>query len=342
MTQPPSTVELHETAADWFLRRRNERWTPADEADFERWLAADPAHREAYTGLARTWDDFTHVPRPALAADAAPARSPQRAPVDAPPPRTGHRRPGPLARLFGAFPAPAVAAACAVLIIGGWFAWDNVPRYSAELATAHGQSGRLELPDGSNIVLNMDSRLQVRYYPRRREVLLAQGEAFFHVEPGPERPFTVLAGNSEVRVVGTAFNVRAAPPRLVVKVLEGKVEVRADKAARQNPVLLTARQGLVLDPDSYRYQTIEAAADTIGDWRGGQLVFRRTRLVEVAEALSRYLGRPVTLQGSGIADLRISGYAATQTPDAFLESLPDLLPVRVLRREDGSYLIAGR
>lgn len=345
MTAPPSTVEFHESAAEWFLRRRDAQWTAADEATFEAWLAADPAHCRAYADLARTWDDFAHIPRPALAADAASTEASASAPQNAParkPATAPRRHPGLLARLFGAVPSPAVVATCVVLIVGGWFAWDNVPRYSAELATAHGQTERLELPDGSSIVLNMDSRLQVRYYPRRREVQLTQGEAFFRVEPGPERPFTVLAGNSEVRVVGTAFNVRTAPPRLVVKVLEGKVEVRVDKAASHPPVLLAAQQGIVLDPANNRYRTIATLADTVGDWRNGQLVFRRARLAEVAEELGRYLGQPVTLQGNGIADLRVSGYAATRTPEAFLESLSDLLPVRVLRQKDGSYLIAGR
>ncbi|THF67124.1 DUF4880 domain-containing protein [Pseudothauera nasutitermitis] len=343
MTAPAPSVELHETAAEWFLRRRDTPWTPDDEAAFADWLAADPAHRQAYTSLARTWDDLAHVQRPALAADtdAETADAPAGRYADTPRPSPG-RRMRRLPRLFGGLPAPAIATACIALIVGGWFAWDNTPRYSAELATVHGQTEQLDLPDGSRIVVNMDSHLQVRYYPRRREIRLSHGEAFFHVEPGPERPFTVRTGSSEVRVVGTAFNVRAAPPRLVVKVLEGQVEVRADTSANRPPIRLAAQQGLVLDPVSRRYQTITLLADTIGDWRDGQLVFRRTRLAEVAEDLARYLGQPVNLHGDGIADLRVSGYAATRAPEAFLESLPDLLPVRVQRQDDGAYVIAGR
>lgn len=323
MSRPDPSAELHETAAEWFLRRRDAGWTPADEADFANWLAADPAHRQIYASFARTWDDFAQVRRPALAAKCAPRRNW-------------------LARLFDALPAPAVAAACVMLAVGGWFGWNNIPHYSAELATAHGQTGQLDLPDGSRIVLNMDSQVQVRYYPRRREIVLGQGEAFFRVELGPERPFTVRTGRSEVRVVGTAFNVRATPPRLIVKVLDGVVEVRPDTAADQPPLRLTAQQGLTFDQTGNYYQTFAPQAESIGDWRAGQLVFRRAPLSEVADDIARYLGQPVELRGSSLAGLSVSGYATTRAPQAFLESLPELLPVRVQRQRGGGYVITRR
>ncbi|MCV2219047.1 FecR family protein [Thauera sp. Sel9] len=343
MTAPTPNVELHETAAEWFLHRREASWTSADETAFTEWLAADPAHRLAYDKLARTWNDFDHVRRPALAADID-ART-----LDAPasqPVNTSRSSPGPrrhwLHSLFGGLPAPAIATACIALVVGSWLAWDNIPRYSIELATAHGQTEQLALPDGSSIVLNMDSQMQVRYYPRRREVRLGRGEAFFRVENGPERPFIVRTGNSEVRVVGTAFNVRAVPPGLNVKVLEGVVEVRINTSSKQAPVRLAARQGLLFDQAGRRYQTTPLLAETVGDWRDGQLVFRRSRLAEVAEELGHYLGQPIELRGKDTAELRVSGYATTRAPQAFLESLPDLLPVRVQRQDDGSYVIARR
>ncbi|ENO86024.1 FecR family protein [Thauera linaloolentis] len=343
MTPLAPNVQLHEAAAEWFLRRSETPWTPADETAFAEWLAADPAHQQVYASLARTWDDFSSVQRPALAADSAAETSDISAGQAASTPRSA---PNPRRRwfqgLFGGLSIPTAATACLTLVVGGWLAWNNIPRYSVELATAHGQTERFDLPDGSSAVLNMDSQVQVRYYPGRRTVQLSRGEAFFRVEAGPERPFTVRTGNSEVRVIGTAFNVRAIPPGLSVKVLEGQVEVRIDTSSKQAPVRLAARQGLLFDPVGMRYQTTALLAETVGDWRDGQLIFRRSRLAEVAEELGRYLGQPVELRGKGIADLRVSGYAATQAPQAFLESLPDLLPVRVQKRNDGTYVIVSR
>ena len=71
-------------------------------------------------------------------------------------------------------------------------------------------------------------------------------------------------------------------------------------------------------------------------------VFRRAPLSEVADDIARYLGQPVELRGRSLADLSVSGYATTRAPQAFLESLPELLPVRVQRQRGGGYVITRR
>ena len=55
-----------------------------------------------------------------------------------------------------------------------------------------------------------------------------------------------------------------------------------------------------------------------------------------------FRSKPVTLGTPGLQALPVSGFAATSAPAAFLEALPDLLPVRVARTADGGYLIQPR
>ena len=244
---PQELVGLHDRAADWFVRRQQPDWTGADERALDAWLGAHPLHRSIFEGMSRHWhgapqlrelfpDEFgAAVPPAAPAVCAAPAAAPPR-----------HRV---LARWPGR-PAAAlsVLAVVSLLAWGGWYRWDHTPGYTLQARTAPGQTQSIELPDGSRVALNVDSELQVRYYPRRREVVLDRGEAFFEVTPGPDRPFTVDSGASRVRVVGTAFNVRAGPPRLVVKVLEGKVQLRPERDRAGGDVLLLARAWLWTAP----------------------------------------------------------------------------------------------
>lgn len=335
---PQELVGLHDRAADWFVRRQQPDWTGADERALDAWLGANPLHRSIFEGMSRHWhgapqlrelfpDEFGAAVPPAEPAVCA-------APAAAPPGQRVHARwPGrPAAAL-------SVLAVVSLLAWGGWYRWDHTPGYTLQARTAPGQTQSIELPDGSRVALNVDSELQVRYYPRRREVVLDRGEAFFEVTPGPDRPFTVDSGASRVRVVGTAFNVRAGPPRLVVKVLEGKVQLRPERERVGGDVLLLAAGAGVAVDSAGRHSTVVADADSVGDWRTGQVRFSGTPLAEVAQELSRYLGAPVELGDESLGRLRVSGLLATAAPERFVRALPALIAVRVQPLSGGGWLI---
>lgn len=329
-------VDLHETAADWISRQRAVGWTADDEQALAAWLDASPLHRDIYASMGRTRQLFAQLPQfradAARAASAAPGRSAAAAVTSRPARTLGFWHA--LARRPAFMPALAVLAC--VLLGGGWFAWDNTPRYQLSLVTGTHDTRTVDLPDGSRIAVNVGSQVEVRYYPRRREVVLAQGEAFFNVAASTSRPFTVDAGPSRITVVGTAFNVRAAPHRLVVTVLEGRVEVLPGRdPARGGPLLLRANAGIAVDPATGRHQVLAAAPETVGDWRSGHVRLLRMPLGELVQELARYLGQPVVLASQELASLPVSGFLATATPERFLELLPDLVPVRVQRDGEG-------
>ncbi|WP_454694527.1 FecR family protein [Achromobacter aegrifaciens] len=340
---------MHEAAAEWLVRRQDASWSDADEQALHAWLAARPAHRQAYSRVARTWQDLSHAPRPALASDgqaaAGPTRTlPRRSSRNAPGRRAG--RPGFWGTLLGQpMFSKAFAAACAVLVLGGgygWYRWDNTAGYVLSVSTAAGEVRQLDLPDGSHVALNFGSTLEVRYYPRRRELVLNQGEGFFDVAADTGRPFTVDARQSRITVVGTAFNVRNTADEVIVKVSHGRVRVQPDRDKARPELSLGAEQGVTVDARNATYQAVAAVPDGVGGWRNGRLVYRRTPLGEVAQEVAQYLGKPVALASPGLKSLPVSGFAATNAPAAFLEALPDLLPVQVKRTPGGGYLIQDR
>lgn len=334
MTLTPELALRHQRAADFFMRRREPDWTGADERELDVWLA-DATNRAIYASLAVTALDLQQIGRPPLASDAA-ARTPEAA---------GRRAAAAPRRSW--LPrhkawAPALLSAL-LLAGGGWYWWDHHPGYVLDIATGPGETREVALPDGTRVTLNFDSRLKVRYYPRRRNAELAAGEAFFQVAPAAQQPFSVDSGTSQVRVVGTAFNLRSGPPQFVVKVLEGRVEVRPDRRRADAPVLqLGAGAGVSVDAATGNHRSVPASADSVGDWRHGQLVFAQTPLAEVAAELARYLGRPVQLDGARLAALPVSGMVVTSAPAGFLRSLPLLLPVRVTDLGADGWRISAR
>lgn len=118
--------------------------------------------------------------------------------------------------------------------------------YSEIISTPNQVINEYTLPDGSVVALNSNSKL---VFPKQfkgdtREVTI-EGEAFFDVTPNPEKPFIINAGNAQVKVVGTSFNVAAYPETEMVEVIvkTGKVEV-----INKNEVDLSTAKQVYLTP----------------------------------------------------------------------------------------------
>ncbi len=323
----PDTVERYETAAAWFTRRgTGEGWSAEDEASWQAWLDADPRHRQAYDAMAATWTDLDHLPRPRLANDVAMGEP-------------NLRRPPLRARRAWVMTS---LAACLAAVVGAGYGYLHVPTFSDEVSTLHAPLRDVILPDRTVVSLNAGTHLQVRFYPRHREVRLIQGEAFFDVASHEGQPFAVKAHGVDVNVVGTAFNVRLGERAVHVRVQEGTVRVDAAGVARPAAAVLTAGQGVEVDRATSSVRQLTQAPEAVGSWRAGHLVFRHATLAEVVEELAAYLDRPVRLIGAGTAGLRLSGIASTGEPRRFIDALPALLPVAVTQQPDGSYRVSAR
>lgn len=147
-----------------------------------------------------------------------------------------YRRPHILAGFFswrriGRF-AAGIAAAAVLMIGTGYFirqqTFDSLSGQLAVLETPAGQRARMVLPDGTQVWLNADTRMECPavFAKGERRVKLS-GEALFEVVHDTKCPFIVETFASEVEVLGTKFNVLAdAGSNLFsTMLLEGRVKV---------------------------------------------------------------------------------------------------------------------
>ena len=84
------------------------------------------------------------------------------------------------------------------------------------------------LPDGSEVELDLKTRLSFANFRDIRRVVLDDGEAYFHVTHDTAHPFVVRAGKGSITVTGTRFNVWKYQDNVVVTVTEGSVKVRSE------------------------------------------------------------------------------------------------------------------
>lgn len=228
------------------------------------------------------------------------------------------------------------AAMIAILIMAfGWFFLisDKAPE-SVYVATTNNTSEQL-LPDGTKVFLNYNSKIS---YPEHfngdlRTVSL-QGEAFFDVKPDPAHPFVIQANGTEIRVLGTSFNVKAyneAPVR--VDVATGKVRVSKDS----HRVELVKGQSAEVLKDSIR--SLQANMNLMG-YRTQVYEFNAADLQDVVSSIRDGYHVDVRLSNDKIAQCRLTIRFEKEPVDATLSVIAETLDLN-LRKEGKVYWLEG-
>lgn len=221
-----------------------------------------------------------------------------------------------------------------LLVVTSTLAID--PAWQADTwTTAVGEQRQHKLIDGSTIVLNTNTVLKVEQHLRSRQLIVEQGEAAFTVSHG-WRPFIVTAGDTTVTDIGTEFSVRLKSEDVRVAVSQGAVNV----AVGQQQQTLMAGQAITSSQGRLsELQDVDVEQEIA--WQQGKWMFDGTALSDVSEEIQRYRrqGVQVSEQAAGI---RVSGIYDIQAVEAFIDDLPQIIPVQVERADDGAVLIKKR
>lgn len=221
-------------------------------------------------------------------------------------------------------------------------AWTLDPAWqSSQIATRIGERTTWTLRDGSTIQLNTNSMAVVENHLRSQRILLKQGEARFTVSHG-WRKFVVQAGNTTILDIGTVFNVRHRPDdpaRAVdVAVLDGEVAVSTTGIPQ--PVSLLAGRAVEVTADGAMAERATQPDSTA--WADGRLVLDGTPLRQLVTELQRYRAAPIRMRDDDVGALRLSGDFDIGRLEAFIDTLPAMLPVAVTRLPDGTVTISKR
>ncbi len=235
-------------------------------------------------------------------------------------------------------------AGAGLLTAGGARWWLQQPTLALALETGRGQLRDQLLPDGTELAMAARTVLSVTYHRDRREVRVVRGEVRFEVAPDAALPFTVRTDWGRVRVLGTVFTVGVHASGMQVAVAEGQVGVWHGAQAADGPPALVLQAGDSMRADSQGLgRRVAVQPDDVGAWRRGWLVFDDTPLPEVVERWNDYLPQRLQLGAQEkLRTLRLSGSFLLRQPQAFLRALPDMLPVRLGRGDEGTTLIETR
>ncbi|WP_169801547.1 FecR family protein [Hydrogenophaga palleronii] len=328
----------------WFLRRQDSHWDAQDEQAFQHWLN-QPGHRQAYSAWEADWQLMDHLP-PASATRLRAQVAAERARPTVHTPALSRPAPARRRLLAGGL---ALAGAAAMATTGGWLAWQQhlaQPVYEQAFSTHRGQQIQLQLPDGSTLRLDTATRLTARFFPRRRELLLEEGQAMFAVAADVQRPFVVTAGGVRITVVGTRFAVRLTPgipgregPEVAVE--EGRVRVSmaagtpAGTVQAADDILLSGGQRLVFGADGQRPVRVELEPEGVAAWRHMPLSFSDVPLRQALAEMARYGDLGISRIDPAAAELRLSGTIDPRKAAAARRLLAHALPITIEPGRDG-------
>jgi transmembrane sensor len=333
----PDTAAIEAEAAAWVARFDAGDVSAKDQAAFQEWLNRSALHRDAVAEYGNLWSEFDALGQLTGTGDAGPQVIV----------RDDHP-----ATLKRASPWLAACAAAVIAVAGGAAFFHPKPQHFAKLEnhpaakpslsptrlsyeTAVGGQKKITLADGSSVILNTNSRLDVNFSGPNRDIHLVRGEAYFDVVHDKARPFIVHANNYVVRDIGTAFNVHLSKAGLVeVGVTKGSVEVKPANGARVSGLaesldVVTAGHNIVLGEKIERAAVV-ASADIERKlaWRQGELIYTGQPLAEVLADIGRYSDIKVELADPALANLPVGGAFRTDQIEAIFAALENNFGIR--------------
>jgi transmembrane sensor len=308
--------EVRVEAATWIARLRDERRGPDVEAELQEWLGESDENRRAFNRMTRVWKLAGSIRmRPRADVSAVRARRSRFSPW-----------------------AAAVAATFVLAVITTVYWRDNA------FTTAVGQQRVRELRDGTRVLLNTDTRIEVNYDEHARRVRLVRGEARFDVSKHPAWPFLVSVGDQEIRALGTSFIVRHDNDQdLSVMLVDGRISVAPvtgiGEAPPQAPQVLVPGQRLVIS-GHHAPAVDRPELSRVTAWERGRVEFDATPLEDAAAEMNRYTTTRIIVPDAEVAQLRIGGVFRAGDSDEFVKIVTAACGLRAER--NGGDIVLSR
>jgi len=221
----------------------------------------------------------------------------------------------------------------------------------SSVATKNGNRTKIVLPDGSQVWLNAGSNLDYNnasFNKVLREVSL-NGEAYFDVTKNTEKPFIIHTKKMDIKVVGTAFNVRSYSDEKFAEasLIRGSIEVtlkdRKDQKFTLKPnekisiandepeqLVLKTGQKIAVKSNSKpipRFVMEDLKANPVNNiiaeiaWTQNKLYFEDESLEDIGPMIERWFGKNVVIKNESLKKVRYTGNFENETIEDVLSYL---------------------
>ena len=252
-------------------------------------------------------------------------------------------------RVFSFFSWKNIAASVAIIGLMSLFYWkiSGVQQEHSliKYASGYGETRQVMLSDSTAVILNANSSISLSntWTDQSPREVWVDGEAFFKVrhiqnQLSPNAAFIVHAGNVNVHVIGTEFNVKSRHQQSSVVLNSGKVRL---SNAQDEGVMMVPGE-MVTYSDSVKTFVSKMVNPSLHiAWTKRQLVFENTTIREVSELLENNYGMKVIIKQPALYDKKITGVIPSISLPTILSTLEESFDVSI-KQQDSTLTISKR
>ncbi len=211
----------------------------------------------------------------------------------------------------------------------------------ASISSPRGQITSMTLFDGSTVWLNSESTIRYSsdFNKGNREVYV-EGEAYFEVTKDHRNPFIVHLENSEIKVHGTSFNVKAyrGSGQVEAVLMTGKIEFSAnDQSVLLDPcerVIFSVGQGTVFKDQVDPEKTVA--------WKKGRYYYSNEKLPAIIRQLERWYDTEFIFDEQELSSYTFTGVINHENSIRYNLSLLELTNKINVEFKDNKIVISGK
>jgi ferric-dicitrate binding protein FerR (iron transport regulator) len=158
-----------------------------------------------------------------------------------------------------------------------------------EIRVPHGERSEITLYDGTKVWLNSGTELKIPlvFNGNQRKIFL-KGEAFFDVAKIKEKPFIVNAGQMDIEVLGTRFDVCAYPDDQELYATLEDGEIRAINLQTGEEIRMLPGYQAILNLKSQKFELQQVDTRLYTSWKENRLQLENAPFFEVIKRMERW------------------------------------------------------
>lgn len=214
------------------------------------------------------------------------------------------------------------AAVILLLVSFSYVGWDYLrPDNYVTITVKQGEDvKKIMLADGSAVWLKAGSSLKIpEAFAENSRKLSLQGEAFFDVAKNAQSPLYVSTNYVNIKVLGTAFNVKTDEKHQNVETVLARGKVALFDKQWKAVLDMSPGEKVTYNNHKNEYTTEVVDVNICTAWRLNQFVFENVTLREIVNQLSVKFNVNINLESSKLAQRK---FRCVINED---ESLPDIL-----------------